>query len=100
MINKHIDKMDLDEIIKKNEAKAKKKMEKAGVRAEQMAAYANMNTKKVNAAQNNTSNAAAKKAESKSQVKDIPEVQVKDAKPGSMMAKANMVKQYNEKNNK
>lgn len=100
VINKHIDKMDLDEIIKKNEAKAKKKMEKAGVRAEQMAAYANMNTKKVNAAQNSTSNAAAKKAESKSQVKDIPEVQVKDAKPGSMMAKANMVKQYNEKNNK
>ena len=48
VINKHIDKMDLDELINKNADKAKKKMEKAGIRAEQMAAYASMNTKNVN----------------------------------------------------
>ncbi len=105
VINKHIDKMDLDEIIKKNEAKAKKKMEKAGVRAEQMAAYANMNTKKVNTSQNTASsnssnNSNNRKQNNGSNVKDIPDVKVRDAKPGSMMAKANMVKDYNEKNNK
>lgn len=102
VINKHIDKMDLDDIIKKNEAKAKKKMEKAGVRVEQMAAYANMNTKKVSTLQNNTSRPASTgmKNENGSGVKDIPDVQTKTAKPGSMMAKANMVKDYNEKRNK
>ena len=105
VINKHIDKMDLDEIIKKNEAKAKKKMEKAGVRAEQMAAYANMNTKKVNTSQNTASsnssnNSNNRKQNNGSNVKDIPDVKARDAKPGSMMAKANMVKDYNEKNNK
>lgn len=98
VINKHIDKMDLDEIIKKNEAKAKKKMEKAGVRAEQMAAYANMNTKKVNGA--SSQNTSSKKNNSQVEVKNIPQASVREAKPGSMMEKANMVKSYNEKNNR
>lgn len=98
VINKHIDKMDLDEIIKKNEAKAKKKMEKAGVRAEQMAAYANMNTKKVNGA--SSQNTSSKKSNSQVEVKNIPQASVREAKPGSMMEKANMVKSYNEKNNR
>lgn len=102
VINKHIDKMDLDDIIKKNEVKAKKKMEKAGVKAEQMAAYASMNTKKVNTANisktaGNSSMTAEEKAEA---VRKSTEYYSKNAKPGSMMSKANMVKQYNEKNNK
>lgn len=102
VINKHIDKMDMDDIIKKNEAKAKKKIEKAGVRAEQMAAYANMNTKKVSTSQNQTSRPAdtGKSSKNSADVKNIPDVQAKTAKPGSMMAKANMVKDYNEKRNK
>lgn len=102
VINKHIDKMDLDDIIKKNEVKAKKKMEKAGVKAEQMAAYASMNTKKVNTANisktaGNSNMTAEEKAEA---VRKSTEYYSKNAKPGSMMSKANMVKQYNEKNNK
>ncbi|WP_347222996.1 YidC/Oxa1 family membrane protein insertase, partial [Bacteroides congonensis] len=102
VINKHIDKMDLDDIIKKNEVKAKKKMEKAGVKAEQMAAYASMNTKKVNTANisktaGNSRMTAEEKAEA---VRKSTEYYSKNAKPGSMMSKANMVKQYNEKNNK
>ena len=80
----------------------KKKMEKAGVKAEQMAAYASMNTKKVNTANisktdGNSSMTAEEKAEA---VRKSTEYYSKNAKPGSMMSKANMVKQYNEKNNK
>ena len=100
LINKHIDKMDLDEVIKKNEEKAKKKMEKAGVRAEQMAAYANMNTKNVNTISKNASKPAMTQEEKEEAIKKSTEYYNQNAKPGSMMAKANMVKQYNEKNNK
>lgn len=100
LINKHIDKMDLDEVIKKNEAKAKKKMEKAGVRAEQMSAYANMNTKKVNSISKNASKSSMTLEEKEEAVRKSTEYYNQNAKPGSMMSKANMVKQYNEKNNK
>ena len=100
VINKHIDKLDLDEIIKKNEVKAKKKMEKAGVKAEQMAAYANMNTKKVSTAAKASSTPSMTAEEKEEAVRKSTEYYNKNAKPGSMMSKANMVKQYNEKNNK
>lgn len=100
VINKHMDKIDLDEVIKNNAEKAKKKMEKAGVRAQQMAAYANMNTKKVSGVSKSQANPNMTKEEKEEAVKKSTEYYNKNAKPGSMMAKANMVKQYNEKNNK
>ncbi len=100
VINKHIDKMDLDEIIKKNEGKAKKKMEKAGIKAQQMAAYANMNTKNVSGIPKAQSKPNMTQEEREEAVRKSTEYYNKNAKPGSMMSKANMVKQYNEKNNK
>ena len=100
VINKHIDKIDLDQVIKKNEQKAKKKMEKAGVRAEQMAAYANMKTKKVNNIPKSQSNPNMTQEEKDEALRKSTEYYNRNAKPGSMLAKANMVKQYNEKNNK
>ena len=100
VINKHIDKINLDEVIKNNEQKAKKKMEKAGVRAQQMAAYANMNTKNVKSVPKSQSKPDMTQEEKDEAVKKSTEYYNKNAKPGSMLAKANMVKQYNEKNNK
>lgn len=100
VINKHIDKIDLDEVIKNNEEKAKKKMKKASVRAEQMSAYANMNTKNVSAASKNPSRSNMTQQEKEEAVKRSTEYYNRNAKPGSMMSKANMVKQFNEKNNK
>lgn len=103
VINKHIDKMDLDELIAKNQEKAKKKMEKAGVRAEQMSAYAKMNTKNVNntsMASKSSVKSSMTQEEKEELVKKSTEYYNKNAKPGSMLSKANMVKQYNEKNNR
>ena len=100
LINKHIDKMDLDELIKKNEEKAKKKMEKAGKNAEKMTAYANMNTKNAGMASKASVSPKLSQEEKEELVKNSTEYYNKNAKPGSMMAKANMVRQYNEKNNK
>ena len=78
-------------------SQAKEKLEKAGIRADKLNAYASMNTRSIqNKAKVSSSmtdqekEAAAKSGYSETTAK---------AKPGSMMAKANMVKEYNEKNN-
>ena len=98
IINKHIDRIDLDEFIKGNEEKAKKKMEKMGVRAEKLNAYANINTKNVNSSKK--SKPSMSQEEKEEAVRRSTEYYSKNAKPGSIASKANMVKQYNEKNNK
>ena len=121
VINKHIDKMDFDEIIKKNSAKSAKKMEKMKAQQEKLNAYANMNTRNIQTKQPTQTKQPAQapvqtkpsiqnKANAKSSMTDEErEAAVKkstdyynngNAKPGSLMARANMVKQYNEKNNK
>ena len=102
IINKHIDKMDLDEVIKKNIEKRNKKLEKAGIDPKSLNKNATMNTRNVNTSM--SAKAAVKPSlsqeEKASAVKDSTEYYNKNAKPGSLAAKANMVKQYNEKNNK
>lgn len=92
VINKHIDKMDFDEIIKKNQIKSAKKAEKYKEQQEKLNAYANMSTK-------NIKNRANVSTGSSSDTLDETKP-VKTAKPGSMMAKANKVSEYNKKNNK
>lgn len=109
VVNKYIDKnLDMNKIVEKNAGKSAKKLEKMKKQQEMMNAYANMNTKNIKANQvdaikkgtisgsstsnvnkqnkpaenNNNNNAAAKKS------------------GGSMMSKANMVRDFNERNNK
>ncbi len=97
--NKHFDRIDFEDLIKKNEVKSAKKLEKMKQQQEMMAAYANMNTKKIQ------NNAGYKNPANSSNSNDSNNTTTKtnytaNAKPGSMMAKANMVKEYNERNNK
>ncbi|MBQ4258969.1 MAG: YidC/Oxa1 family membrane protein insertase [Lachnospiraceae bacterium] len=92
VINKNIDKMDFEELIKKNSAKSAKKLEKMKERQEMMNAYANMKTKNIPS----TAPISSGKTGSDEEAVSRP---VSQAKPGSMMAKANMVRDYNEKNN-
>ncbi len=112
IMNKKIDKMDFDKLIAKNSVKNAKKMEKRKAQQEKFAAYANMNTKKISSntsgsssSSSNTDNRSqyekrrsdiAKKAGSVSE-KDSPKT---SSSGGGMMAKANAVKNFNEKNNK
>lgn len=96
VINKHIDKMDFDYIIEKNKDKAAKKMEKKKVQTEKMQQYANINTRNIDI--NKKSNLSD--AEREAALKKANEYYSKNAKPGSMAAKANMVREYNEKNTK
>jgi YidC/Oxa1 family membrane protein insertase len=58
-------------------------------------AYANMKTKSIQSNANMGANSTNSKSDSSSTVNYN-----NNYKPGSMMAKANMVKEFNEKNNK
>lgn len=99
IINKHIDKMDFDELIEKNSAKNAKKLEKMKVQQERLNAYANMNTRNIQSKAR--VNSPMTEEERKEEVRKSTEYYNKnESKPGSLMSKANMVKQYNEKNNK
>lgn len=93
VINKHIDRMDFDEIIKKNSVKSQKKLEKQKAQQEKLNAYANMNTRNIK------SKANAYSAANTSNESNVNSNNA-DAAPGSMMSKANKVKKFNEKNNK
>ena len=96
VLNKHIDKMDINAIIDKNKDKAAKKMEKKKVQPERMQQYANVSTRNINV--NKTSGIS--ETEREEALKKANEYYSKNAKPGSMAAKAGMVKEYNEKNSK
>lgn len=99
VINKHIDKMDFNDIIAQNSEKSAKKLEKLKASQERMNAYASMNTKKVQNKANIMSGMSEQEKE-EAMKKATEYYNNSEAKPGSMMAKANMVRQYNEKNNK
>lgn len=95
-LNKHFDKMDLDEIIKKNQEKAKKKREKMGIAENQIREAAKMSTKKIDApAKQNVVTSAEKELELEKAA-----AAKANAKAGSMASKANMVKDFNERNNR
>lgn len=95
LINKHIDKMDFDEIIKKNAQKSAKKLEKMKKNQEMINAYASINTKNIQKKANVNSGAA--KEEDNSSSESISAVQ--NTKQGSIASKANLVRDYNQRNN-
>lgn len=98
-INKYLDKMDFDKLIEQNSKKSAKKMEKMKENQEKLNAYANMNTKNIQSkAKINTGLTEEEKKEAME--KSTEYYNSKAAKPGSMMSKANMVRDYNERNNK
>lgn len=98
-VNKHIDKIDWDEEIKKNQEKNKKKLEKQGVYAQNVNKYSNMNTRTISSAANmNTKSGLSQKEKENAYQNAVNNS--KTAKSGSLTAKANMVREYNEKNSK
>ena len=98
IINKHIDKMDLDEMIKNNIEKRNKKLEKAGIDPKTINNYATMSTRSVTTAPKASTKSSMTQEERDAAMKKATEYYNKNAKPGSIAAKANMVKQYNENN--
>ncbi len=94
IINKVIQNMSLDDIIEKNKEKAKKKQEKRGIYESQMREAAAINTRSIQSRANvETFADSERKLEQANMAKT-------NAKPGSMAAKANMVRDYNERNSR
>ncbi len=94
LLNKHMEKINLDDIIAENREKAKKKREKMGISGNQISNAARMNTRGETHLSNELSYAEKEKILEEANQKR------KSAKAGSMTAKANMVREFNERNNK
>ncbi|MCC8059970.1 MAG: YidC/Oxa1 family membrane protein insertase [Clostridiales bacterium] len=100
LINQYLNKIDLDEMIKKNIEKANKKREKKGLPPQRINQNASASLKNIQAAAEREEQIIAEKKEKTSeQIKESTDYYNKNAKPGSLAAKANMVARYNEKQN-
>jgi len=96
-VNKHLDRIDIDEMIKKNVEKNNEKRRKAGLPPQQINSNATISTRNVEKKEKT----AEEKAKLVQGIKDSTEYYNKNAeKPGSLASKAAMVRHYNEKNNK
>ena len=93
-VNRHIQNLDLDELIKKNAEKRKKALEKMGIDENQIRNAAKLNTKST---EKLSSTMSAEEREAK--IAQANEKR-KNANPNSLAAKANMVREFNERNNK
>lgn len=93
-VNRHIENLDLEAVMAKNEEKAKKKREKMGLSEDYIKKAARIKTKSIDNKANvsvsaGTEEKLAKAAEYKA-----------NAKAGSLASKANMVKEFNERNSR
>ena len=95
-INKYFKNMDMDDIIRKNQEKAKKKREKMGIAQNQIRDAAKISTKKIDSTGEESKMSSAQKE------LELEKAAAKkaNAKAGSMAAKANMVRDFNEKNSR
>lgn len=96
-INKHLDKMDIDELAKKNMEKLNEKRAKKGLPPEKMNANAHLSTRNIENSKYGVS--ASRKAQLQkeaSEIKTSSEKKPGSVKPGSLAAKANLVREYNE----
>lgn len=93
-INKKMENLDLNAIIAENEEKAKKKREKEGIPENSIRNAAAIQTKKIE-----KKTAVNVSSENEDKLKAANEKKA-NAKAGSMAAKANMVKEFNERNSR
>jgi len=82
--------MDFNKIIEQNAEKSAAKIAKMKENQEKLNAYANMNTRNIQSIQQKANVSTSSSSDSTT----------KNAKPGSMLEKANMVSNYNNKNSK
>ncbi len=96
IINKHLAKISVEELIERNKEKAEKKRQKRGEKAERINAMAQANTRSIKDFANRSVSGMSEKDKEKKV--EQARTSAENAKPGSLAAKANMVKKYNESN--
>ena len=90
-INKHLQKMSVEDLVEKNKEKAEKKRAKRSEKAEKINAMAQMNTKNIS----EKSSLGVSDAEKEKKLEKARK-NAANAKEGSLAAKANMVRKFNE----
>ena len=98
VINRKMEQMDMEELVRHNQEKMKKKMEKRGVSAQQINQQARMNARNIQAPDKTSGLSQEEKAAQRKKATEY--YNNANVKPGSLAAKANMVKQFDEKNTK
>lgn len=89
VLNRHMKDLDLEAIIEKNKEKAEKKKEKQGIYANQITNAARLSTRNIE---------PVSTSEKEMQIKKWNEC-AQNARKGSLLEKANMVRDFNERNN-
>lgn len=97
IINRHLSKIDMDELINENMKKIEKKREKQGLPPQKITNQAHQSVKNINKIEKGSSGKDA--SERAKKVEETYQKAAK-AKPGSITAKANMVRDFNERNKK
>lgn len=101
LVNSYLNKVDIDEMIRGNVERANKKRVKQGLPPLRINQNATASLKSIQAnAEREEAERLEKLKKTEEVVKESNQYYNKDAKPGSLTAKANMVARYNEKNNK
>ena len=97
VINRYMDKMNIDDLVNENMKKMEKKREKAGLPPQKITNQAHQSVKNINKVTKGQSNTDAE-----ARAKKVEEAYQKaaGAKTDSITAKANMVRDYNERNKK
>ncbi len=97
LINRHLNKMNIDDLVNENIKKMEKKREKAGLPPQKITNQAHQSVKNINKIEKGSSGSGeserAKKVEESYR-------RASSAKPGSITAKANMVRDFDERNKK
>ena len=93
-VNRHIENLDLEAVMAKNEEKAKKKREKMGLSEDYIKKAAQIKTKSIDSKAN-----VSTSAETEEKLAKAAEYKA-NAKAGSLASRANMVKEFNERNSR
>lgn len=100
LINRHLNKMDIDDLVNENMKKIEKKREKAGLPPQKITNQAHQSAKNINKPVINKGNSGNNSASERARKVDEAYEKSRNAKAGSITAKANLVRDFDERNKK
>ncbi len=99
VINRHLDKMDMDELVKQNMKKLEEKRAKKGLPPQRITSQAHQSVRNINAPAP-VKGTDGKNSTDKARKIDQAYEKSRNAREGSITARANMVRDFNERNKK
>ena len=99
VINKYLDKIDIEELTQKNMKKLEEKRAKQGLPPSKITNQAHQSVRNINAANNSKGVSQGSSADKSKKIQNAYE-SGRNARPGSITAKANMVRDFDERNKK